>query len=120
VTVRALLVVVQDRALLVERDDRRVRQVVVGAADCLDVGLVDLELARSLAELAALVERLPSSASPDYGTPFADIFARYDNDFYKIDPMLFSPASVWLTNVVSGRTFRAGAINPDVLRASLV
>jgi methenyltetrahydromethanopterin cyclohydrolase len=34
------------------------------------------------------------STSSDYGTPFYDIFKRYDNDFYKIDPMLFSPRSV--------------------------
>jgi len=71
------------------------------------------------AALAALAERLPASASPDYGTPFYDIFTRYDNDFYKIDPMLFSPAEVWLTSTVSGRTFHAGHLNPDVLRASL-
>jgi methenyltetrahydromethanopterin cyclohydrolase len=71
------------------------------------------------AELAGLVERLPASASPDYGTPFHDIFKRYDNDFYKIDPMLFSPAEVWLTSATSGRTFHAGRINADVLRASL-
>jgi methenyltetrahydromethanopterin cyclohydrolase len=70
-------------------------------------------------ELAALAERLPSSTSPDYGTPFYDIFKRYDNDFYKIDPMLFSPAEVWLTSVVSGRTFHAGQLNPQVLRSSL-
>jgi methenyltetrahydromethanopterin cyclohydrolase len=31
------------------------------------------------------------------GTPFYEIFKRYDNDFYRIDPMLFSPAEVWLT-----------------------
>ena len=31
----------------------------------------------------------PASASSDYGTPFYDIFKRYDNDFYKIDPLLF-------------------------------
>ena len=60
-------------------------------------------------ELAQLAERLPSSTSPDYGTPFYDIFKRYDNDFYKIDPMLFSPAEVWLTSATSGRTFHAGA-----------
>ena len=66
-----------------------------------------------------LAERLPASASADYGTPFYDIFKRYDNDFYKIDPMLFSPAEVWLTSATSGRTFHAGALNPDVLRASL-
>jgi methenyltetrahydromethanopterin cyclohydrolase len=70
-------------------------------------------------ELAALAERLPSSTSPDYGTPFYDIFKRYDNDFYKIDPMLFSPAEVWLTSATSGRTFHAGSVNVDVLRASL-
>jgi methenyltetrahydromethanopterin cyclohydrolase len=70
-------------------------------------------------ELAALAERLPASASSDYGTPFDDIFKRYDNDFYKIDPMLFSPAEVWLTSATSGRTFHAGRLDPDVLRDSL-
>jgi methenyltetrahydromethanopterin cyclohydrolase len=70
-------------------------------------------------ELASLAERLPSSSSADYGTPFYDIFKRYDNDFYKIDPMLFSPGEIWLTSATSGRTFHAGHLNPDVLRASL-
>ena len=70
-------------------------------------------------ELARLAGQLPSSTSPDYGTPFYDIFKRYDNDFYKIDPMLFSPAEVWLTSATSGRTFHAGQPNVDVLRASL-
>jgi methenyltetrahydromethanopterin cyclohydrolase len=42
--------------------------------------------------------RVPSSASPDYGRPFAEIFARYAGDFYKIDPMLFSPAEVSFSN----------------------
>jgi methenyltetrahydromethanopterin cyclohydrolase len=70
-------------------------------------------------ELATLAERLPSSASADYGTPFYEIFKRYDNDFYKIDPLLFSPAEVWLTSAASGRTFHAGHVNADVLRASL-
>jgi methenyltetrahydromethanopterin cyclohydrolase len=71
-------------------------------------------------ELAALAERLPASASSDYGTPFYDVFKRYDGDFYKIDPMLFSPAVVWLTSLASGRTFRAGKLNPEVLQASLL
>jgi methenyltetrahydromethanopterin cyclohydrolase len=70
-------------------------------------------------ELAELAERLPASASADYGTPFYDIFKRYDNDFYKIDPMLFSPAEVWLSSATSGRTFHAGRLDADVLRASL-
>ena len=70
-------------------------------------------------ELAALAAQLPASTSSDYGRPFRDIFARYDNDFYKIDPMLFSPAEVWLTSTSSGRTFHGGRLDPDVLRASL-
>lgn len=70
-------------------------------------------------ELADLAERLPATTSPDYGTPFYDIFKRYDNDFYKIDPMLFSPAEVSLASLTSGRTFNAGRVNVDVLRQSL-
>ncbi len=70
-------------------------------------------------ELSELVARMPASASPDYGTPFYEIFKRYDNDFYKIDPLLFSPGEIWLTSATSGRTFHAGHLHPDVLRASL-
>jgi methenyltetrahydromethanopterin cyclohydrolase len=72
------------------------------------------------AELAHLAESLPASASADYGAPFYDIFKRYDHDFYKIDPMLFSPGEVWITSATSGRTFHGGHLNPDVLRASLL
>ncbi len=70
------------------------------------------------AELAELAAKLPSSASKDYGTPFYEIFQRYEGDFYKIDPLLFSPAEVWLTSVSSGRTHRAGALEPAILAAS--
>ena len=69
-------------------------------------------------ELAELVAQLPASASRDYGTPFYDIFQRYDGDFYKIDPLLFSPAEVWLTSTESGRTFHGGHLNSEVLTAS--
>jgi methenyltetrahydromethanopterin cyclohydrolase len=69
--------------------------------------------------LADLAQRLPASASSDYGTPFYEIFKRYDNDFYKIDPLLFSAAEVWLTSATSGKTFHGGRVNADVLRASL-
>lgn len=71
-------------------------------------------------ELAELAPKLPASASKDYGTPFYEIFQRYDSDFYRIDPLLFSPAEVWLTSATSGRTFHAGRLNPEVLRASLL
>jgi methenyltetrahydromethanopterin cyclohydrolase len=70
------------------------------------------------AELAELSAKLPASASSDYGKPFYEIFQRYEGDFYKIDPLLFSPGEVWLTSTETGRTFHAGHLNPDVLAAS--
>ena len=70
-------------------------------------------------ELEKLAEQVPASASRDYGTPFYEIFKRYDGDFYKIDPLLFSPAEVWLTSTETGRTFHAGRVNPEVLSSSL-
>jgi len=69
-------------------------------------------------ELAELAAKLPASASSDYGKPFYEIFQRYEGDFYKIDPLLFSPGEVWLTSTETGRTFHEGHLNPEVLAAS--
>jgi methenyltetrahydromethanopterin cyclohydrolase len=70
-------------------------------------------------ELASLVGRMPAPSSADYGTPFYEIFKRYDGQFYKIDPLLFSPAEVTLNNLATGRVVRAGRLAPDVLLGSL-
>jgi methenyltetrahydromethanopterin cyclohydrolase len=69
-------------------------------------------------QLAEVGPRVPASASADYGAPFASIFARYDHDFYKIDPMLFSPAEIVLNNLRTGRSFSFGRIRPEVLYES--
>ena len=55
-----------------------------------------------------MAERLPASAAADYGTPFYDIFKRYDGQFYKIDKMLFSPAEVTINNLLTGRRRPSG------------
>jgi methenyltetrahydromethanopterin cyclohydrolase len=65
--------------------------------------------------IESLVEKLPSSASRDYGTPFSELFQRYGGDFYKIDPMLFSPAEVSINNAATGRSFHAGRVNLDMI-----
>ena len=70
-------------------------------------------------ELSKLADQIPASSSRDYGTPFYEIFQRYEGDFYKIDPLLFSPAEVWLTSTETGHTFHAGRLNPEVLQSSL-
>lgn len=69
-------------------------------------------------EAEALAARLPSGASPAHGRPFAEIFAEADNDFYKVDPMLFSPGRVLVTAVGTGRTFARGALHAELLRRS--
>jgi methenyltetrahydromethanopterin cyclohydrolase len=71
-------------------------------------------------ELQELARTLPASSSNDYGTPFYEIFKRYEGDFYKIDKLLFSPGEVWLTSATSGRTFHGGSLNPEVLEKSLL
>lgn len=68
--------------------------------------------------LAELGPQIPSNSSSDFGEPFAAIFERYGRDFYKIDPLLFSPAEVTLVNVASGRGQRFGTLRPDVLARS--
>jgi methenyltetrahydromethanopterin cyclohydrolase len=70
--------------------------------------------------IESVIARLPSAASGDYGLPFGELFRRCGGDFYKIDPLLFSPAEISITNSVSGKTFHAGGVNTAVLRASLL
>jgi methenyltetrahydromethanopterin cyclohydrolase len=65
-----------------------------------------------------LAKNLPSSTSKDYGKPFADIFKQYEYDFFKIDAMLFSPASVIVTAIDSGNSFRAGQLDNALLDLS--
>lgn len=81
-------------------------------------GTVQLFVEASDTEAEQLAHKLPSSASADYGKPFAEIFKDAGYDFYKIDPMLFSPARVVVSSLTSGRSFHAGRIDPDLLDQS--
>jgi len=72
------------------------------------------------AAIEAIIDTLPSSASPDYGEPFGRLYERACADFYLIDPLLFSPGEVWITNVTSGRTHHAGRVAPEMVRGSFM
>ena len=61
--------------------------------------------------------RVPSSGSKDHGTLFADLFKKY-GDFYKIDPLLFSPAEVEFRNLKTGTCRRFGRTEPGLVRKS--
>jgi len=70
-------------------------------------------------KLRNLVGMAVSSASKEYGRPFAEIFEEVNLDFYRIDPDLFAPAVLSITNAETGKTFSAGRINPEILRRSI-
>ena len=79
-------------------------------------GRVHLTVDADDAAARALAHDLPSLNSRDYGRTFAEVFRQYDFDFYKIDPALFAPAEVWVSNRNSGNTWHAGRVNADLLR----
>jgi methenyltetrahydromethanopterin cyclohydrolase len=63
-----------------------------------------------------LARRLPSGNSSDHGRSFADLFKQSGYDFYKIDPALFAPAEVWVSNLDSGHTWHGGALDMALLQ----
>lgn len=67
--------------------------------------------------IEAVGPKVPSSSSKDHGRLFAELFAQY-GDFYKIDPLLFSPAEVTFVNLKTGRCHAFGRVEPDLLRKS--
>lgn len=79
---------------------------------------VTLWLTGDDASIAAIVERVPSVASPDYGRPFLDLFQSRGGDFYRLDPLLFSPARIVLINLHTGKRWTAGDIQEDLLATS--
>jgi methenyltetrahydromethanopterin cyclohydrolase len=81
-------------------------------------GDVRLQVRGGDAAAAQLAADLPSSASKDYGKTFAEVFKFYEMDFYKIDPMLFSPAKVTVTNVDTGNVFEGGYLNAELINLS--
>jgi methenyltetrahydromethanopterin cyclohydrolase len=81
-------------------------------------GFVQLNVNCSDAVAEKLAHELPSNTSKDYGKPFAEIFKAVNMDFYQIDPLLFSPAKVNITNLKSGNSFAAGELNEALLNLS--
>jgi methenyltetrahydromethanopterin cyclohydrolase len=69
-------------------------------------------------ELKEVGTKLPASASKDYGKPFVEVFKNAGNDFYAIDPLLFSPALVFINNLRTGSSFTFGKTDLDLLAGS--
>jgi methenyltetrahydromethanopterin cyclohydrolase len=81
-------------------------------------GRVDLWVRAEDDEVATLGPKVPSNSSAMHGEPFAEIFRAAGGDFYKIDPMLFSPAVVRVMNLGTGRRQEFGEVAEAVLARS--
>ena len=69
--------------------------------------------------LRAIVSRSPSCSASVYVRPFYEIFRAAEFDLYRIDPDLFAPAVVSVSNSSTGATFKAGKINLENLKQSM-
>jgi methenyltetrahydromethanopterin cyclohydrolase len=81
-------------------------------------GRVILYVTGDDSSLEQIGPKVPSSASRDFGEPFSGIFAQYNNDFYAVDPLLFSPAEIVFQNLDTGRTHAYGSVRPEILAKS--
>jgi methenyltetrahydromethanopterin cyclohydrolase len=79
-------------------------------------GQVHLNVRGDDAAARDLALKLPSRNAADFGRSFADLFEAAGYDFYKIDPALFAPAEVWVSNLDSGNTWHAGALDMALLQ----
>jgi methenyltetrahydromethanopterin cyclohydrolase len=70
-------------------------------------------------ELERIIPQAVSEASQSYGKPFIEIFKEANYDFYKVDPQLFAPSTIIVSNMKTGKTFKAGKTNPEVIKKSL-
>ncbi|MGQ9542657.1 MAG: methenyltetrahydromethanopterin cyclohydrolase [Candidatus Bathyarchaeia archaeon] len=69
--------------------------------------------------LKRIVSQASSSSSKDYGRPFYEIMKEVKFDFYRVDPNLFAPAYVAVTNAKSGETYTSGMVDGALLRNML-
>lgn len=81
-------------------------------------GRVHLTVDTEDAAARTLAHDLPSCNSRDYGRTFAELFRQAGFDFYKIDPALFAPAEVWISNRRTGTTWHAGGLDMALLRGA--
>ncbi len=81
-------------------------------------GQVTLWVRGASEAVAELGAQVPSSSSKSWGEPFGVLFEQAGGDFYKLDPLLFSPARVTFMHLDTGRQQSFGTLRPDVLHQS--
>jgi methenyltetrahydromethanopterin cyclohydrolase len=79
-------------------------------------GQVQLSVRGSDDAARELARQLPSRNAAAFGRSFAELFEAAGHDFYKIDPALFAPAEVWVSNLDSGNTWHSGGLEMALLQ----
>ncbi len=69
-------------------------------------------------DIESIAKKLPSSSSEGYGKPFYDVFKEAEFDFYKIDKGMFAPAEVVINDLRTGKMYREGYVNVELLKKS--
>ena len=79
-------------------------------------------------KLEGIVKQAPSTSSKilqeaqklaEKNLRFMQIFKEAGFDFYKVDPDVFAPAVMVVNNIRTGKTFRAGSLDIEVMKESL-
>jgi len=78
-------------------------------------GVATLMVRSSDDAVEQVINRVVSMASPTYGRLFGDIYEEAGRDFYNTPIEMNSPAVLQINNLISGRMFRAGKIDEEVL-----
>ena len=81
-------------------------------------GVATIVVRTSDEAIEQVIGRVTSTASPTYGRLFADIYEEAGRDFFNTPLELNSPAVVQINNLTTGRMFRAGKIDEEVLMRS--
>ncbi len=66
-----------------------------------------------------LTEKAVSHSSMVYGKTFKSLFKEAGGDFYRIDPDIFAPAELTVTDITENKKYHAGRINNEILRKIL-
>jgi methenyltetrahydromethanopterin cyclohydrolase len=81
-------------------------------------GVATLAVRSTDEEVERIIPRVTSTASPTYGRLFGDIYEEAGRDFFNTPLELNSPAVVQINNLTTGRIFRAGRIDHEILKHS--
>jgi methenyltetrahydromethanopterin cyclohydrolase len=81
-------------------------------------GVATIAVRASDEAIKKVIGRVTSTASPTYGRLFADIYEEAGRDFFNTPLELNSPAVVQINNLTTGRMFRSGKVDEELLLRS--